>query len=188
MLPSESEVEQHEFTAYVPRVKRTHTMATHYMVVGEDVMPITIPAGYDGMTKAFFANVVFCKDTSHGYAERALTVHVLSTVHQKSDTTERPRTQHHRRQPQSRHAHPNRNRIGTKPIQRHQLQRTHRTSKPSHPMAKSINDFKERQIATMGFDGSVLKRLVRHAAWTLTTCHVGSDGRGNASEPNRSKS
>ena len=38
-------------------------------------------------------------------------------------------------------------------------------------------DYTERQIgATIGLDSSVLKWLVRHAAWTLTTFHVGSDG------------
>ena len=51
--------------------------------MGEDGTPITILAGYDGLTKAFFANVVLCKGTSHGYAERALVHNVLSTGHQK---------------------------------------------------------------------------------------------------------
>ena len=40
-------------------------------------------AGYDGLAKALFANVVLCKGTSHGYAERALAHNVLSTGHQK---------------------------------------------------------------------------------------------------------
>ena len=43
--------------------------------MGEDGTPITILAG--------FANVVPCKGTSHGYAERALAHNVLSTGHQK---------------------------------------------------------------------------------------------------------
>ena len=38
-------------------------------------------------------------------------------------------------------------------------------------------DYTERQTgATIGLDSSVLKWLVRHAAWTATTSHVGSDG------------
>ena len=44
---------------------------------GEDGMPITT------LTKAFFVDVVPCKGTSHGYAERALAHNVLSTGHQK---------------------------------------------------------------------------------------------------------
>ena len=38
--------------------------ATDYMFMGEDGRPIIILAGYDGLTKAFFANVVPCKGTS----------------------------------------------------------------------------------------------------------------------------
>ena len=53
------------------------------MFMGEDGAPITIPAPYDGLTKAFFPDVVPCKGTSHGYAKRALAHNVLSTGHQK---------------------------------------------------------------------------------------------------------
>ena len=43
---------------------------------------------------------------------------------------------------------------------------------------RAIKDYTERQIgATIGLDSSVLKWLVRHAGWTLTTFHVGSDGK-----------
>ena len=43
---------------------------------------------------------------------------------------------------------------------------------------RAIKDYTERQIgATIGLDSSVLKWLVRHAARTLTTFHVGSDGK-----------
>ena len=42
---------------------------------------------------------------------------------------------------------------------------------------RAIKDYTERQIGTtIGLDSSVLRWLVRHAAWTLTTFHVGSDG------------
>ena len=58
--------------------------ATDYMFMGGDGTPITIPADYDALTKAFFANVVPCKGTSHGYAERELAHNVLSTRHQKA--------------------------------------------------------------------------------------------------------
>ena len=49
------------------------------MFMCEDGTPTTILAGYDGTTTAFFANVVPCKGTSHGYAERALAVNVFFT-------------------------------------------------------------------------------------------------------------
>ena len=43
---------------------------------------------------------------------------------------------------------------------------------------RAIKDYTERHIgATIGLDSSVLKWLVHHAAWTLTTFHVGSDGK-----------
>ena len=43
---------------------------------------------------------------------------------------------------------------------------------------RAIKDYTERQIgATIGLDSSVLKWLVRHAAWTLTTLQFGSDGK-----------
>ena len=42
---------------------------------------------------------------------------------------------------------------------------------------RAIKDYTERQIgATIGLDSSVLKWLVRHAAWSLTTLHVDSEG------------
>ena len=49
--------------------------------MGEDGKPIIILAGYDGLTKAFSADVVPGKGTSHGYA--ALAHNVLSTGHQE---------------------------------------------------------------------------------------------------------
>ena len=43
---------------------------------------------------------------------------------------------------------------------------------------RAVKDYTERQIgATIGLDSSVLTWLVRHAARTLTTLHVGSDGK-----------
>ena len=57
--------------------------ATDYMFMGEHGTPITILAGNDGLTEAFFAKVLPCKGTSHGGAERALAHNVLSTGHQK---------------------------------------------------------------------------------------------------------
>ena len=57
--------------------------ATDCMFLGEDGTPITILAGHVGLTKAFFATVVPCKGSSHGYADTALAHNVLSTGHQK---------------------------------------------------------------------------------------------------------
>ena len=43
---------------------------------------------------------------------------------------------------------------------------------------RAIKDYTERQFgATIGLDSSVFKWLARHAAWTWTTFHVGSDGK-----------
>ena len=56
--------------------------ATDNMFMREDGTPVTILAGYGGLTRAFFANVVPCKGTSDGYAEGALAHTVLSTGHQ----------------------------------------------------------------------------------------------------------
>ena len=103
VLPSEAEVEQHELTHLPFRSWCRHCVcakgkespnhesspggvskfATDFMFTGEDGTAITILAGYDGLTKAFLANVVPCKGTSHGCAERALARNVLSTGHQK---------------------------------------------------------------------------------------------------------
>ena len=42
---------------------------------------------------------------------------------------------------------------------------------------RAIKDYNTRQMsAIVGLDSSVLTWLFRHAAWTLTTLHVGSDG------------
>ena len=128
-LPSEPEVDQHELT-HVP----FRNWCWHYMRAkgkesphhesspaacrsspqtacswAEDGTPITILAGCDGLTKAFFANVVFAKFESwlrrkSSRAQRA------SHRSSQSDTAQGLRTEHHRRQPQSWHAHSNRNR------------------------------------------------------------------------------
>ena len=99
VLPSEAEVEQHDLThlpfrswcRHCVRAKSKESahpesspgavskFATDHMFMGEDGTPITILAGHDGLTKAFFANVVPCKGTSHGYAERTLLHNVVST-------------------------------------------------------------------------------------------------------------
>ena len=52
------------------------------MFMGEDGTPVIL-SDNDGLTWASFADVVPCKGTSHGYAERALAHNVLSTGHQK---------------------------------------------------------------------------------------------------------
>ena len=52
---------------------------------------------------------------------------------------------------------------------------------------RAIKDYTGRQIgATIGVNSAVLKWLVRHAAWTLTTFHIGSDGK-TAHQPIRGK-
>ena len=75
-LPSEAEVEEHELTSLFPKLMQTCVHAkgkqsphhlsspggvskspTDSMFMGEDGTPITTLAGYDGLTKAFFANL-----------------------------------------------------------------------------------------------------------------------------------
>ena len=145
--------------------------------MGEDGTPITILAGDDGLTKAFFANIVPCSGTSHGYAERALAHNVVSTGHQmilQSDQepsiidvkhkggTHIPTETVHEESPVG-----DSNANGS-------IERANQTIRGQ---IRANKDYIERQIgATIGLDSSVLKWLVRHAAWTLTTFHVGSDG------------
>ena len=141
-------------------------IATDYMFMGEDGTP-------------------------HGHAERALATNVLSTGHQKSDSSQRPKTKHHRRQKQSKHAHSNRNRLRSESSRRHSNGSVERATQTIHAQIRTITDFTERQIAaTMGFDknnttqhnatqhnaSSVMKWLVRLAGWTLTAFHVRGDG------------
>ena len=103
VLPSEADVEQHELPHWPWRSWCRHCVrakgkesphyesnpggvskfATDCMFMGEDGTPITIFAGYDGLTTALFANVAPCKGTSHGNAEGALAHNVLSTGHHK---------------------------------------------------------------------------------------------------------
>ena len=191
-LPSEADVEQHELThlqfrswcRHCVRAKgkeRPHHDAspggvskftTDCMFMGEDGRPITISARYDGLTKAFFADVVPCKGTSHGYAERALAHNVLSTGHQKVIL-------------QSVDAkHKAGKRIPTEIVYEespvgdsHANCSIEGANQTIQGQIRAIKDYTERQIgATIGLDSSVLKWLVRHAAWMLTTSHVGSDG------------
>ena len=146
--------------------------------MGEDGTSITIFAGCDGLMKAFFPNVAPCKGTSHGYAERALAHNVVSTGHQKvilqSDQepsiidvkhkggTHIPTEIVHEESPVG-----DSNANGS-------IERANQTIRGQ---IRANKDYIERQIgATIGLDSSVLKWLVRHAAWTFTTFHAGSDG------------
>ena len=145
VLPSEAEVDEHELTHLPSRSWCRHCVrakgkesphhepspggvskfATDHMFMGEDGTPITIVAGYDGLTKAFFANVVSCKGTSRGYAEGALAHNVLSTGHQKVivQSDQEPSIIDGRHK--SWHAHPNRNRVRRKASRRQRPQRKH---------------------------------------------------------------
>ena len=59
-------------TAHVSRVPGgVSKFATDCMFVGEDRTPIAILQNYDELTRALFTDMVLCKGTSHGYAERA---------------------------------------------------------------------------------------------------------------------
>ena len=194
VLPSEAEVEQHELTHLPFRSWCRHCVraegkesphheaspggvskfATDYMFMGEDGTPITILAGYDGMTRAFFLNVVPCKGMSHAYEEKVLACNVLSTGHQKvilqSDQETSIIDVKHKAG-----AHVPTEIVYEESPVGDSIERAIRTMQGQ---IRAIKDYTERQIgATIGLDSSVLKWLVRHAAWTLTTFHVGSDGK-----------
>ena len=148
------------------------------MFMGEDGTPITILAVYGGLTKAFFANVVPCKGTSHGCAERAHAHNVLSTGHHKV-------TLQSDQEPSIIDAkHKADTHIPTEIVYEESpvgdsdangsIERANQTIQGQ---IRAIKDYTERQIAaTIGLDSSVLKWLVRRAAWTLTTFHVGGGG------------
>ena len=199
VLPSEAEVEQHELTHLPFRSWCRHCVrakgkesphhdaspggvskfATDYMFMGEDGTPITILAGYDGKTRAFFAHVEPCKGTSHAYAEKALAHNVLSTGHQKvilqSDQEPSIIDVKHKAG-----AHiPTEIVYEESPVRGSNANGSiERAIQTIQGQIRAIKDYTERQIgATIGLDSAVLKWLVRHAAWTLTTFHVGSDGK-----------
>ena len=198
VLPSETEVEQHELTHLPFRSWCRHCVrakgkksphhesslggaskfATDNMFMDDDGTPITILPGYDGLTKAFLANAVPCKSTSHGLAERALAHNMLSTGHQKVilQSDQEPSVIDVK--------HKARTHIPTKIVYESPVGDSiangsiERANQTIQRQIRAIKDCFERQIgATTGLDSSVLKWLVRHAAWTLTTFHVGSDGK-----------
>ena len=172
VLPSESEVEQHELTHLQFRnwckgqasPGGVSKFATDCMYMC-DGTPITILAGYDGLTQAFFANIAFCKGTSHGYAARALAHNVLSTDHSKvilqSDQEPSITDVKHK--------------VGThipteilyeeSPVGDSNANGSNeRANQTIQGQIRAIKDYIERQIgATVSLDSSVLKWLVRHA-------------------------
>ena len=192
VLPSEAEVEQHELThlafqswcRHCVRAKRKESshhesspsgvskFATVYMFMGEDGTPMTILVGYDGLMKAFFANVVHGKARVFlGYAERALAHNVLSSGHKKvilqSDQEPSIIDVTHKA---SMHI-PTEIVYEESPVgdsdANDSIERANQTIQGP---IRAIKDCTERQIsATIGLDSSVLKWFVRHAAWTLTT-------------------
>ena len=127
VLPSEAGVEQHELThlpfrhwcRHCVRAKGKESphhesspgglsnFATVRLFMGDDGTPITTQADYDGLKKHSLLTLYLAK--ARVMAQRV--VHKSS----ESDTAERPRTEHHRRQTQSQHTHPNRNRVRRKP-------------------------------------------------------------------------
>ena len=191
VLASDALVEQHELTHLPFRSWCRHCVrakgkesphhesspggVSKFATEGEDGTPIIILAGYDGLTKAFFVYVVPCKGTSHGYAERALAHNVLSTDHQKviyqepsiidvkhKAGTHIPTVIVYEESP-----------VGDSNANGSIV----RANQTIQGQIRAIKDYTERQIGPpIGLDSSVLKWLVRHAAWTLTTFHVGGEG------------
>ena len=186
VFPNEGEVEQHELThlpfrnwcRHCVRAKGKESphheaspggvskFAADYMFMSEDGTAITILAGYDGLTKEFFANVVPCKSTSHGYEEKALAHNVLSTGHQKVilQSDQEPNTIDVK--------HKAGTHIPTEIVYEESpvgdsnadgsIERAIRTIQGQ---IRATKDYIERKIgATIGLDSSVLRWLVRHAA------------------------
>ena len=195
VLPSEAKLEHHELTQFPFRNWCRHSVrawgkesphhesspggvskfARDFLFMGEER---TILAGYDGWTKAFFADVVPCRSTSHGYAERALAHNVLSTSHKKVilQSDQDPRIIDVKLNV-STHI-PTEIVCEESPVGDSNANGSiERANQTIQRQIRAIKNYTERQIgATIDLDSSVLKWLVRHAAWTLTTFHVGSDG------------
>ena len=152
--------------------------ATDFVFIGEVGTPITTLAGFDELTKAFFANVVPCKRTSHGYAERELAHNVLSAGHQKViwQSYQEPSIIDVKHKADT-HI-PTEIVYEESPVGDSNANGSiERANQTIQGQIRAIKDYTERQIgATIGLDRSVVKWLVRHAAWTLTTFHAGSDG------------
>ena len=180
VLPSESEVEQHEptpqagaDTAHVPRTRKSShhqaslggvsKFAIDYMCMDET--PATILVGYGGLTKAFLPTWYFAK------------ARIISTQKERSPTTCFHRSSDSNilqsdQEPSIiidvRHkggTHIPNETVHEESRRRQQLQRQHPASQPNHRQIRAIKDFTEQQIAaTMSLDSSVLNWLVRHAA------------------------
>ena len=200
VLPSEAEVEQHELTHLPFRSWCRHCVrakgkesphhesspggvskfATDYMFMGEDGTPITILAGDDGKTKAFFADFLYlAKARVTLTQEKHLRTTCSSTGHQKvmlqSDQEPSIIDVKHKAG-----AHiPTEIVYEESPVGDSNANGSiERAIQTIQGQIRAIKDYTERQIgATIGLDSAVLKWLVRHAAWTLTTFHVGSDGK-----------
>ena len=150
VFPSEAEVEQHELTHLPSRSWCGHCVrakgkesphhesspcgvskfATDSMFMGEDGTPITILAGYDGLTKALQRH-------ESGLRRKSTCAQLVVHRSSESDTAERSRTEPHRRQTPSWNAHPNRNR--TKKVQSE-------TATPTVALSKRTKSSKDRFV------------------------------------------
>ena len=93
-------------------------------------------------------------------------VSIIDQSSKKKHSTERPRTEHHRRQKLSRLTHRNRNRVSRGPSWRQQCQLQHRASNPNHPGTDSRHQ-RHRQIgSTISLDSLEM---------ACATCCVHSD-------------
>ena len=131
-----------------------------------DGTPITILAGYDGLTQAFFANIAFCKSTSHGYAARALAHNVSSTDHSKVilQSDQEPSITDVKKHKVGTHI-PTEILYEESPVGDSNANGSNkRANQTIQGQIRAIKDYIERQIgATVSLDSSVLKWLVRHA-------------------------
>ena len=133
--------------------------------MGEDGTPITILAGCDGLTKAYFANVVPCKGTSPGYAKRALAHNVLSTGHQKVILQSDPETSMIDVKHKAGTHIPTEIVYEESPSEDSNANGSiERANQTIQGQFRAIKDQKKRSVGQMVL--TILKWLVRHVAWT----------------------
>ena len=149
------------------------------MFMGEDGTPITISAGYDGLTKAFFANVATLQ--RHESWLRRKSACTQCVVHRSSESdiakVTKNRASSTSNTKQARTCQP-KSCYEERPVRDSNANGSiERANQTIQGQIRVIKDYTERQIgAPIGLDSSVLKWRVRDAAWTLTTFNVGSDG------------
>ena len=149
-------------TACLPRVKKAHTMSR--VLAACRRLPQTECSWVTMERQSPFQLAVTWLRRKSTRAQRV--VHKSS----ESDNAERPRTWHHWRQTRSAHTSQPKSCTKKSPVGDSNANGSTGRAKPNHPKKDPCNRGLRRTT------DRCLKWLVRHAAWTLTTFHVGSNG------------